>query len=76
MLEHEIKLGRYKQALAQWEEEYRCYGPKGSIAVNFTEITRKDIQKLRAMIRSLEKMQAALNREHEKVRSFVYSSSF
>jgi hypothetical protein len=76
MIEHQIKLQRYKQALEQWEEEYRCYGPKGTLASNFTGLTLRDIKKLRSLIRNLEKMAERLNREHEKVRQFVYKSDF
>ena len=76
MLEHEIKIQRYKQALAQWMEEYRCYGPNGTIAINFTEITQAKIKKLRSMIRNLEKQHKLLNREHEKIRHFIYDSNF
>ena len=74
MLEHQIKLQRYKQALAQWEEEYRCYGPQGTIATNFTELTQKDINKLRRLIDKLEAMHESLQRQHEEVRRFIYTS--
>lgn len=75
MIEHQVKVQRYKQALVQWEEEYRCYGPRGTVACNFTGLTQQDIKKLRSMIRKLEKMQECLEREHEKVCSFIYSSN-
>jgi predicted nucleic acid-binding Zn-ribbon protein len=76
MVEHQLKIQRYKQALAQWEEEFRCYGPQGTIASNFSDLTQKDLNKLRSLITKLETMSAALEREHENVRRFIYDSNF
>ena len=74
MLEHQVRIQRYKQALAQWEEEYRCYGPQGTIATNFTELTQKDINKLRGFIQKLEALHESLQKKYEEVRRFIYDS--
>lgn len=66
------KIEAYKIALARWEEEYRCYGPRGTIARDRTGITRKKINDLRRQIAALESSLNVADLLHREIRKMIY----
>jgi flagellar biosynthesis chaperone FliJ len=50
----EPALERYRQELKRWEEEYRCYGPQGSIEPRKSGMTKAKIVGLRNRIERLD----------------------
>lgn len=54
----EERIRNLKWHLKLWEEEYRCYGPQGTVKKRGTEITKADLNKIRRAIERIERVQA------------------
>ena len=65
---------RFEAELRHWEEEYRLYGPDGTVEPNKTGLTEAKIQGLSDRLMVLRRMDANYKREIEAVRQFIQSS--
>ncbi|MEM8829856.1 MAG: hypothetical protein AAGE96_10915 [Cyanobacteria bacterium P01_G01_bin.19] len=54
-------IGYWERQLANWEREYRLFGPKGEIEKHQTGFVKTDLNGLRSRINKLYRLQKQLN---------------
>ena len=60
----------WERQLANWEKEYRLFGPKGEIEKHQTGFVKTDLNGLRSRINKLYRLQQQLNATVEELENY------
>ena len=60
----------WEQQLANWEKEYRLFGPKGEIEKHQTGFVKNDLNGLRSRINKLYRLQQQLDSTVEELEDY------